>query len=92
MDPNIPHPRLDGPQSLRLIYRNWRGEVAARTILPKRIWYGQTDWHPESQWLLEAYDLEREAERSFALRDIMQFTVDNQEHVSDRQTAAGASG
>jgi hypothetical protein len=36
-----------------------------------RVWRGRTDWHPEDdQWLLEAYDRDRQATRNFAVRDI----------------------
>jgi hypothetical protein len=52
-----------------LTYTNWRGETAQRTIVPQRVWFGLTDWHPEPQWLLTALDAEKGAERDFALKD-----------------------
>ena len=52
-----------------LTYTNWRGETAQRTIVPQRVWFGSTDWHPEPQWLLTALDAEKGAERDFALKD-----------------------
>jgi hypothetical protein len=52
-----------------LTYTNWRGETAERTILPQRVWFGATDWHPEPQWLLTAIDVEKGVERDFALKD-----------------------
>ncbi len=51
-------------------YTNWRGETSLRKILPIRIWYGATEWHPQSQWFMDAYDTDKEALRSFALKDI----------------------
>jgi len=54
------------PQPLSIIYTNWRGETAERTILPLRMWFGSTEWHPEPQWLLTAIDTEKNAERDFA--------------------------
>lgn len=39
-------------EPVTLTYRNWRGEVAERTIIPRRVWFGSTEWHPEPQWLL----------------------------------------
>ena len=54
-------------------YRNWRGEVGTRCVVPSRVWFGATSWHPESQWLLDAYDVDKECERSFAMRDILSF-------------------
>jgi hypothetical protein len=52
-----------------VIYTNWRGETAVRTITPKSIRFGATEWHPEPQWLLLADDAEK-GEREFALLDM----------------------
>jgi len=54
---------------VELTYTNWRGETAVRKIRPLHIWFGATDWHPEAQWLLRAFDVEKQAERDFALKD-----------------------
>lgn len=56
-------------QTITMTYRNWRGEIAEREIAPISIWFGHTDWHTEPQWLLRATDVEKEAERDFALAD-----------------------
>lgn len=53
----------------RIIYTNYRGETAERSITPKRVWYGITDWHPEPQWFLTAFDHDKNADRDFALTD-----------------------
>ena len=29
--------------------------------------FGSTQWHPEPQWLLQAWDVDKDAERDFAL-------------------------
>ena len=50
-------------------YTNWRGEAAIRTAIPKRIYWGSTEWHPEPCWLFEAWDTEKNALRQFALDD-----------------------
>ncbi len=57
-------------KELKITYTNHRGETAERHILPKEIWYGSTQWHPEEQWLLKAHDQEKDAERDFALKGI----------------------
>ena len=54
---------------ISMIYRNYRGEVAERTVIPRRIWRGSTDWHPEPGWLMSAFDPEKGADRDFALAD-----------------------
>jgi hypothetical protein len=48
-------------------YTNWRGERAERRIIPARLWYGVTEWHPEPGWLLDATDLDKRERRTFAL-------------------------
>lgn len=62
-----------GGEPVVIRYRNHRDEVADRRILPRRIWFGSTDWHPEPQWLMDATDVDRGVERSFALRDVRGF-------------------
>lgn len=51
-------------------YTNWRGEYGVRNICPIKVWFGSTDWHPEPQWLLTAIDMDKNAERDFAIKDI----------------------
>ncbi|MGE0190448.1 MAG: hypothetical protein AB7T63_00255 [Planctomycetota bacterium] len=60
-----------GEVVLVVIYKNWRGETSIRRIKPHGIWFGTTQWHPHPQWLLNAFDLEKQAERSFALSDFV---------------------
>lgn len=57
-------------KTVSILYTNYRGESAVRKIIPCKIWYGKTKWHIEKQWLLNAYDLEKNADRSFAMKDI----------------------
>jgi hypothetical protein len=52
-----------------LTYTNYRGETAVRSIVPRSVRYGSTEWHPEPQWLLLAHDTEKNADREFALKD-----------------------
>ena len=56
--------------AVTIVYTNYRGETSIRKIVPKNMWFGSTDWHPGSQWLLDAYDIEKDADRSFAIKDI----------------------
>lgn len=51
-------------------YKNWRGEVSERVVIPMRIYHGATEWHLEPQWLLEAWDMEKHAARAFAMADM----------------------
>lgn len=57
-------------KNVKILYTNWRGEKAWRTILPENIYFGSTEYHPEEQWLLKAFDVEKNAYRDFAVKDI----------------------
>ena len=60
-------------RSVRIGYTNWHGELTRRTILPGRLWFGATEYHPDPQWLLDAHCLTRGAQRTFAVRDIIEW-------------------
>ena len=55
---------------VELDYTNWKGERRLRRVLPHELWYGTTNYHPTPQWFIRAIDLEKNAMRDFALRDI----------------------
>lgn len=67
---------MEPKESVKLLYTNYRGETALRHVTPKKLWFGETDWHPEPQWLLEAFDHDKNADRSFAMKDIKCWFVD----------------
>jgi len=52
---------------IQVDYTNWRGEPALRRIIPEKIWFGATKFHPEPQWLLRAVDVDKREVRDFAL-------------------------
>ena len=64
-------------KEVNIIYTNWKGETRKRTILPIRIEFKSTIWHPEEQWILVALDLEKGEERSFAIKDIKKWNKRN---------------
>jgi len=61
---------MSDEQHVRIVYTNYRGETAIRTILPEQLHFGSTSWHPEPQWLLDAVDVEKREKRTFAMKDI----------------------
>jgi len=63
-------------KAVNILYTNYQRETAIRKIVPKRIWFGKTEWHPEEQWLLDALDLEKNADRGFAMKDIKAWFVE----------------
>ena len=54
-------------------YKNWKGEIEERHVIPIRVWFGHTEWHPDDGWLMTAWDLDKYAERSFSMTDIQEF-------------------
>lgn len=57
-------------QTVVIAYTNYRNEASVRQIIPKKIYFGSNQWHKEPQWLLKAYDLDKKADRHFAMADI----------------------
>lgn len=55
---------------IKIVYTNHRGETTVRNIVPIEIVFKTTEYHPEVQWLLRAYDLDRQDERHFACQNI----------------------
>lgn len=51
-------------------YKNHRGERALRTVIPMTLRWGRTEYYPEDQWLLDAYDMDKNDFRTFALSNI----------------------
>ncbi len=61
-----------GP-AIRFVYENYAGKIAVRNAVPVRMTFGSNEWHKERGWLLEAFDLEHGAMRTFAVKDIIKF-------------------
>lgn len=55
---------------VEIVYTNWKGITSTRHIIPIEIFFGSTEWHKEEQWLLNAFDVDKQANRAFALKDI----------------------
>lgn len=60
--------------TVQFYYINWKKERSLRTVIPLLVWYGSTDWHPDPQELLKAYDCDKDQERDFAVADIEGWT------------------
>ncbi len=58
---------------IKIKYRNWKGEIGVRTIFPDETWFGFTEFHPTPQFLMKAWDVDKQAFRDFALMDIIEF-------------------
>lgn len=65
----------DADQTARILYTNHRGETNWRTIIPENVYYGMTEYHPDPQWLLRAYDVDKAAYRDFALAGVKKWML-----------------
>jgi predicted DNA-binding transcriptional regulator YafY len=57
-------------RKIQIVYKNYKNEVSTRNVIPSKIWYGSTEYHLAEQWFMRAWDLDKKAERDFALVDI----------------------
>ena len=64
---------MDTKTAITILYTNWKGETAYRRIIPKGLRFASSEFHPEAQWLLDAYDLDKQADRAFAMRDVKEW-------------------
>ncbi|MGM9923873.1 MAG: hypothetical protein ACI35R_06450 [Bacillus sp. (in: firmicutes)] len=61
---------IESAEKIRFDYVNWKGVKSSRKVVVTSFLYGITEYHPEPQWLLDAYDLEKEEHRVFAMKDM----------------------
>jgi len=59
--------------SIKVKYKNWKGEIGIRTIIPQTIYYGSTNYHTQNQWLMDVFDVDKDALRTYAMMDIIEF-------------------
>lgn len=55
-------------------YTNWRGETTRSKVIPEHIFFGSAQWDLEDQWFLNVYDLEWDAYRDIAMKDIISWS------------------
>lgn len=51
-------------------YTNHRGERAERVVIPIDLFFGRTAYHETAQWLMHAWDVARQLNRTFAMKDV----------------------
>lgn len=59
---------------VRLDYMNHRGERALREVYPTGLRFGESEHHPGRQWLLEVWDVGKNAPRTYALSGLTGWT------------------
>lgn len=75
--------------TLRFRYINHAGKTAVRNVVSPTLFWGQSDFYPDPQWLLNAYDLDKQAWRTFAFSCI---TILEQNSNSNCDNAAITTG
>lgn len=69
--------KIVGKETDRIIakvrYKNWKGEIGIRQIIPLEIFYGNSEYHTEEQWLMRVWDIDRKDYRVYAARDIIEW-------------------
>ena len=63
--------------TIKVIYKNWKGETGLRTIIPLSIFYGFNEFHKDEQWLMKVWDFDKEDYRTYALRDIKEWKMNS---------------
>jgi predicted DNA-binding transcriptional regulator YafY len=68
--PRFSIPSEESRRRIKFTYTNHRGELAQRQVRPVGIVFTATEWRPEPQWLLNAFDMEKRVNRLFAMKDM----------------------
>lgn len=84
--------RVPLEQIVELVYVDSKGLRICRRVVPDRIWFGRTDWVPEPQWLLDAYDPERHVTRSYPMSRVEVHSVNNVAGVSNGPADSSSAG
>jgi predicted DNA-binding transcriptional regulator YafY len=61
---------------VEIVYTNWQKKTSVRNILPRKIFFGATKYHLSPQWILEAFDIDKQEVRFFAMKDIIKWKLD----------------
>ena len=64
---------MEKKQAVKILYTNWKGETKYRNIIPINVEFKSTEWHKEEQWILNAFDIDKQANRGFAIKDIKEW-------------------
>jgi len=58
---------------LEFYYRNYRGELGYRKVQDPKLSFKETEHHKGQQWIMTAFDLDKQDFREFAVKDIIEF-------------------
>lgn len=60
---------------LNFSYVNYKDEKSYRKVVVDNIYLGSNKWHPEPQFLLMALDVDKNAMRAFAMKDMSEIII-----------------
>ena len=61
-------------EPLKFKYKNWRGNVSNRSVIPIEVIFTSSSFHGDKeQWFLKAIDTDKNQERMFLMKDIQEF-------------------
>ena len=66
---------MEDNKKVTILSTNWKGETKYRNIIPISIEFKSTEWHKQEQWILNAIDVEKNAQRGFAIKDIKEWKI-----------------
>lgn len=73
---------LSNPIEIR--YKNWKGKISNRIIIPIKLRYGESEFHKGNQWILKAWDVNKSADREFAINDILEYISHEENWYKDK--------
>ena len=57
-------------RTMHMQYRNHRGEVAVREVVPGALYWSLTAYYPTERWLMRAWDMEKGATRDYDMGEV----------------------
>jgi len=70
---------IEKGDKLSFLYTNWKGETSVRNAIVNTFHLGSNQWHPQNQFLLTGLDVDKNAMRCFALKDMSNIVVTKNE-------------
>jgi hypothetical protein len=67
---------------VKMVYKNWKGVLGIRHVRVDCFFFGSNEWHTERQVLMRGTDLDKQAERVFAVKDIQQLLKVGSEEIT----------
>lgn len=61
-------------QEIQFSYKNYKGEISQRRVLPAKVEFGLAPGQSQAEWLLWGTDLEKKETRAFVLNHIVSFS------------------